>query len=182
MYNKNPWLHWTKMSLWTLLRGSNNKKSTYWHYFCHEIFFLMNFQEGPPIVSCKYQTKMCCSIKFCNVISITFCNVIWSRKWCQNLANQAHQANQKNGIFNNSLETILGANVYTINLQQSTCFILRNMTAVVTDSNTRAFYSEVIHSRQGARKLTGDNLKVVWAEVVGPSFKLKVRLFCFITK
>ncbi len=62
IYSQNLGFVEQKMHFWTLQTGSNNKKSTNWHYYCHENIFLMSFPELPPIGFCCYYLKMCCSI------------------------------------------------------------------------------------------------------------------------
>ncbi len=52
IYNKNLGFIEQKMYYWTLQRGSDNKKSYNWHYFCREKFFVMTFSELPHIDLC----------------------------------------------------------------------------------------------------------------------------------
>jgi len=60
----NPNIGFIKQILYfrALQKGSNNKGSIYWHYFCHENIFTVTFLELPPIILCQYYTKMRCSI------------------------------------------------------------------------------------------------------------------------
>ncbi len=50
IYYKNLGFIEQKNYFWTLQRGSDQKKSTNWHYICHDNFFLMTFLELPSII------------------------------------------------------------------------------------------------------------------------------------
>ena len=63
IYNQNIGFIEQMLYFWALQKGSNNKGSIHWHYFCHENIFLVTFLELPPIGSCQYYTKMHCSIE-----------------------------------------------------------------------------------------------------------------------
>jgi hypothetical protein len=62
IYNQNIGFIEQILYFWAPLKGSNNKGSINWHYFCHEHIFLVTFSELPPISLCQYYTKMRCSI------------------------------------------------------------------------------------------------------------------------
>ncbi len=62
IYNQNIGFIEQVLYFWALQKGSNNKGSINWHYFCLENIFLVTFLELPPIGLCQYYTKICCSI------------------------------------------------------------------------------------------------------------------------
>ncbi len=63
IYNQNIGFIEQILYFWALQKGSNNKRSIHWHYFCHENIFLVTFLELPPIGLCQYYTKIHCSIR-----------------------------------------------------------------------------------------------------------------------